>query len=133
VLERIISLPEARTILRSARPSAANAASTQFRNPMAGEGPEGRTEDVQRYVAHSFDALCALGADLGRPRRKDETPYEFLRHLPREMTPLKKEAAEVVELYVRSAYSPIQPDAAILDRLRKFWFEFERMRGRYIR
>jgi hypothetical protein len=133
VLERIVSLPEARSILRPGRPSAAAASSTKFRNPMAGEGPEGRPEDVRRYVAHSFDALCALGEDLGRPRRRDETPYEFLRHLPREMTPLKKEAGEIVELYVRSAYSLIPPDAAILDRLRKFWFEYERLRRRYIR
>ncbi len=133
VLARLISLPEATFATRHARPSAANALSTKFKNPMAGEGAEGKPEDVRRYVAHAFDALCALGEDMGRPRRKDETPYEFLRHLPREMAPLKKDAAEVIELYVRSAYSPIPPSAEILDRLRKFWFEFERVRNKYLR
>ncbi len=133
VLAKLVTLPDFTIGTRHARPSAANALSTKFRNPMAGEGAEGKPEDVRRYVAHAFDALCALGEDMGRPRRKDETPYEFLRHLPREMTPLKKEAAEVIELYVRSAYSTIPPDAAILDRMRKFWFEFERVRNKYLR
>ncbi len=133
ILERIVSLPEVRQKFRRGRPSAANAASTKFRNPMAGEGAEGKTEDVQRYIAHAFDALCALGEDLGRARRRDETPYEYLRHLPRELTPLKRESGEVVEWYVRSAYSTVPPDATILDRLRKFWFEYDRLRRRYIR
>lgn len=133
ILSRLVTLPEARFGTRHARPSAANALSTKFRNPMAGEGAEGNPEDVRRYVAHAFDALCALGEDMGRPRRRDETPYEFLRHLPREMTPIKTSAAEIIELYVRAAYSPIPPDPAILDRLRKFWFEFERVRNKYLR
>jgi len=132
-LARLVTLPETSFATRHARPSAANALSTKFRNPMAGEGAEGKADDVRRYVAHAFDALCALGEDMGRPRRRDETPYEFLRHLPREMTPLKREAGEVIELYVRSAYSPIPPSAEILDRLRKFWFEFERLRNKYLR
>ncbi len=133
ILEKIVSLPEIGQKIRGGRPSASNAASTKFHNPMAGEGTEGKTEDVQRYIAHAFDALCALGADMGRPRRKDETPYEYLRRLPRELTPLKRESAEVIEWYVRSAYSAVPPDATVLDRLRKFWFEYDRLRRRYIR
>ena len=46
---------------------------------------------------------------------------------------VRQDAAEVIELYVRSAYSPIPPSAEILDRLRKFWFEFERVRNKYLR
>ena len=133
LLERIVSLPEIVPSIRYGYPRAVNARSTRFSNPMAGEGATAKSEDIQRYVTSSFDALCALADDMGSPREKDQTPYEFLRTLPREMKSIGEEAAEVVELYVRSAYSPVQPDPKVLDRLRKFWIAYDQIRKRYIR
>ncbi len=133
VLERIVSLPQVVPSIRYGYPRAVNARSTAFSNPMAGEGAAAKAEDIQRYLTSSFDALCALSDDMGAPRGKDQTPYEFLRNLPREMKPIWEEAAEVVELYVRSAYSPIQPEPKVLDRLRKFWLAYDQIRKRYIR
>jgi hypothetical protein len=133
LLESIVSLPEIVPAIRFGYPRAANARSTAFSNPMAGEGGTAQSADVGRYLTVSFDALCALAEDMGSPRGKDQTPYEFLRNLPREMRPIGEEAAEVVELYVRSAYSPVQPEPKVLDRLRKFWIAYEQIRKRYIR
>jgi hypothetical protein len=133
VLERIVSLPQIVPSIRYGYPRAVNARSTQYTNPMAGEGGAAQTADVARYLTNSFDALCALADDMGSPRGKDQTPYEFLRNLPREMRPIREEAAEIVELYVRSAYSPVQPEPKVLDRLRKFWISYDQIRKRYIR
>ncbi len=132
VLEKLVSLPEIIPAVRYGYPRMANARSTPYRNPMAGEGTAGSAE-VGRYLAVSFDALCALSEDMGTPRFKNETPYEFLRKLPREMKPIREEASEIVELYVRSAYSPIEPDPKVMDRMRKFWLAYEQIRKRYIR
>jgi hypothetical protein len=133
VLARLVTLPEIIPAVRYGYPNRANARSSQYQNPMAGEGGTSGSSDVGRYLATSFDALCALSEDMGTPRGKDETPYEFLRKLPREMKPIREEAAEIVELYVRSAYSPIKPDPKVFDRMRKFWLAYEQIRKRYIR
>ena len=100
---------------------------------MAGEGGGGSGAQAGRYVAESYDALCALAEDLGVPRRIDQTPYEFLRAFPRELRGLRREARELTDMYVRSAYSEEPLDDKALDRLRKFWMSYERVRARYIR
>lgn len=133
LLASLVSLPEPRTRRRVTRVTAANAKSGGYRNPMAGEGAESKTADVARYIAFSYDALCALADDLGVSRRRDQTPYEFLRAFPPELKALRAEARELTDLYVRSAYSPIQPEPKVLDRLRKFWMAYEKVRRRYVR
>ncbi|MDK1020245.1 MAG: DUF4129 domain-containing protein [Candidatus Hydrogenedentes bacterium] len=132
-LERVIRVPQLPKRRGPTRISPAVAMSTPFRNPMAGEGGGGRSPKVRNYVAVSYDALCALAADLGVPRHADQTPYEFVKAFPRELRGLRREARELTEMYVRSAYSEEPLDEKALDRLRKFWMAYEKVRGRYIR
>lgn len=132
ILERVLKLPELPKFGVRRRISADVALSTQYRNPMHGQGM-GSVEDVRAAVARSYEALCALAADLGRPKPHDMTPYEFLEVLPKEMRGLRDEARELTSLYVRSEYSDHVPDARVLDRLRRFWVAYEQVRHGLIR
>ena len=132
-LERVIRLPELPKRRGPTRISPAVAKSTPFRNPMAGEGGGGHSQVARNYVAVSYDALCALAADLGVPRQDDQTPYEFVKAFPRELRGLRHEARELTEMYVLSAYSEQPLDDKALDRLRKFWMAYERIRSRHVR
>lgn len=126
---RMPSLPKFRARPRVSRHIATSA---HFNSPMGGVGTASN-EDVASYVETSYDALCALAHDLGVPREKDQTPYEFLDSFPKALHPLKREAKVITELYVQSAYSNIPPDKATLDRLRKFWVTYTRIRNRIVR
>ncbi|MCH8203973.1 MAG: DUF4129 domain-containing protein [Candidatus Hydrogenedentes bacterium] len=132
-LERVIRIPEFPKRRGPIRIRPEVAKSTAFRNPMAGEGGGGDDALARRYVAESYDALCALAEDLGVPRRADQTPYEFVKAFPRELRGLRSEARALTEMYVRSAYSEEPLDEKALDRLRKFWIGYEKVRARYIR
>ncbi len=104
-LERVIRVPELPKRRGPIRIRPEVAKSTPFRNPMAGEGCGGSSAAAREYVAESYDALCALAEDLGVPRGIDQTPYEFLKAFPRELRGLRREARELTDMYVRSAYS----------------------------
>lgn len=132
LLERVLRVPSIPRIGLRRRISADVALSTQYRNPMQGEGI-GSMAEVQAAVARSYDALCALAADLGKPKPKDMTPYEFLEVLPNEMRGLRNEARELTSLYVLSEYSDHTPDPRVLDRLRRFWVAYEQVRRGLIR
>ena len=132
-LERVIRLPELPKRRAPIRIRPEVAKSTPYRNPMAGEGGGGASPEARKYVAVSYDALCALAEDLGVPRHADQTPYEFVKALPRELRGLRHEARDLTEMYVRSAYSELPLDEKALDRLRKFWMAYEIVRTRYIR
>lgn len=132
-LDRVLRIPELPKRRGPTRIRPEVAKSTPFRNPMAGEGGGGSGAAAREYVSESYDALCALAEDLGVPRRIDQTPYEFLRAFPRELRGLRREARELTDMYVRSAYSEEPLDDKALDRLRKFWMSYERVRGRYVR
>jgi len=132
VLQRIVRLPESSKRGRPKRIRPEVSQSAPYRNPLSGQSGDS-PEAVRDYVAVSYDALCALAADLGVPREKDQTPYEFLRVFPRELRGLRAEARELTDMYVRSAYSQLSLDDTALDRLRKFWMTFERIRSRYVR
>ncbi|HOZ49453.1 MAG TPA: DUF4129 domain-containing protein [Candidatus Hydrogenedentes bacterium] len=108
------------------------AMSTAFRNPMKGASDSGK-RTTAGYIEYAYAALCALAHDLGVPRGDGETPYEFLRRLPKPLESLTDEALELTQLYVRSAYSDAPPDAGVEDRLRKFWIQYERVRHRIVR
>ena len=99
---------------------------------MRGEGI-GSGADVRSYVESSYAALCALAYDMGVPRNIDQTPYEFIEAFPKTMSSIQEEARELTELYVRAAYSADIVEEEALDRLRKFWIAFDRMRRRVIR
>ena len=74
-----------------------------------------------------------MGGDVGVPGEAGQTPYEFLKGFPRELRGLRGEARALTEMYVRSAYSEEPLDEKALDRLRKFWIGYEKVRSRYIR
>ena len=116
------------------RPRIQKSLSTAVRiqNPMQGEGL-GSGADVRAYVESSYAALCALAYDMGVPRNMDQTPYEFIEAFPEAMRPIQVEARELTEMYVHAAYSPDIVDEEALDRLRKFWLVYDRMRRRVIR
>ena len=132
LLERLLTFPQLPRIGLRRRISAEVALSSKFHNPMRGEGV-GTVSEVQAAVAKSYDALCALAADLGHPKPHDMTPYEFLNPLPREMSGLTAEARELTGLYVLSEYSDHRPDERVLDRLRRFWVAYEQVRHGLIR
>ena len=132
LLERLLKLPELPNFGIRRRISADVALSTKYRSPMDGEGL-GSGADVRAAIARSYDALCALSADLGHPKSHDATPYEFLRELPRELRGLRNEATELTNLYVVSEYSDHVPDERTLDRLRKFWIAYEQVRNGLIK
>jgi hypothetical protein len=99
---------------------------------MHGEGA-GSGADVRSFVESSYTALCALAYDMGVPREVDQTPYEFIAAFPKTMSGIQEEAQELTELYVRAAYSSEIVQEETLDRLRRFWVAYDRMRERVIR
>ena len=111
---------------------AKNGESARFENPL-GKSTQSGQRDVHQAIAITYDALCALAADLGSPRHKDQTPYEFLEAFPSELKGLKREAHELTDLYVRSAYSTHELDPRTEDRLRKFWINYDRIRRKIVR
>jgi hypothetical protein len=126
-LTHVPSLPK-RTPRR--RVSRQLARCTRYRNPMAkGEARPATPEDD---VAYTYDALCALAADMGVPRRDGQTPFEFIQAFPKELRGLRDEALDLTELYVRAAYSPYKLDRNTEDRLRRFWITYDRIRNRVV-
>lgn len=126
---RLPSLPSRQGVRRVSKNIATCA---NIRNPMEGQGTASRS-DLERYIALSYDALCALALDLGVPRRPGQTPYEFIESFPKRLKALKEEALELTEMYVRAAYSPYDLDKRTLDRLRKFWVSYEGVRRKVLR
>lgn len=132
VLSKLTSLPALPKGRRRIRVSRDVALCAKYQNPLMGDM---RTSDVdtRQVVETTYDALCALAEDLGVPRRKDQTPYEFLQSFPRELRGLKDVAKELTDIYVRSAYSNYKLDPRTHDRLRKFWINYERVRRKILK
>lgn len=101
-----------------------------YRNPMASGDGSKTDRDV---LEESYQALCALALDLGVPRRDDQTPYEFIKAFPRELSGLRKEAEALTGMYVGSAYANRRYTERDLDRVRKFWIQYERIRKAVVR
>lgn len=131
-LERRLRMPKLPTFRPRKRIRADRSVSNAYHNPMRGEG-QGSGADVRSFVASSYEALCALAYDLGVPRGHDQTPYEFIESFPAELDGLREEARELTELYVLAEYSLHPTTEQSLDRLRKFWIAYERVRKRYIK
>lgn len=132
VLQRFARLPTFAERPRRIRVDKSVSKSATFINPLA-RLSLGETGDPRAIIATSYDALCALAYDMGVPRDEAQTPYEFLASFPKELNALKEEATELTQLYVQSAYSPVEIDARVEDRLRKFWLTYEKVRGRVVR
>ncbi len=95
--------------------------------------PDAAPMPVRDHIAYAYEALRALAADVGKPPRPSSTPYEFLAHYPDELGTMKREAEELVRLYVIAAYSTLQTDERLEDRLRNFWVAFRIVRNNYVR
>lgn len=122
-----IRLPQRR--LRIQRDIATSAA---FLNSL-GDATRAPQMSVADHLEHAYSALCALAYDLGVPRKIGQTPYEFMNAFPHELNTLRDDAEEITRLFVLSAYSPMELDDKVLDRVRKFWITYERVRRRILR
>ena len=127
-LQRITHLPSLPRIQRRRRVSREVSQSIKYANPLRNP----RMTPAEK-VEYSYAALCALAHDAAAPRGDDQTPYEFVRSFPQPLATLRDEARELTDLYVLSAYSGQPMDETCLDRLRKFWHTFERVRGAVVR
>ena len=127
-LQRITHLPSLPRIQRRRRVSREVSQSVHYANPIRNP----RMTPAEK-VEYSYAALCALAHDAATPRGDDQTPYEFIRSFPEPLATLRDDARELTDLYVLSAYSGRPMDESCLDRLRKFWHTFERVRGAVVR
>jgi hypothetical protein len=132
LLLRILKMPRLPSFRRRIRVSRHIATSANYHSPLDGRN-SGSREEIVDCVAKSYEALCALAVDLGVPREIDQTPYEFVEQFPRPLRGLKKEALELTQIYVQSAYSSEPLDDRVMDRLRKFWVVYEQVRRRVLK
>ncbi len=130
LVQHITQMPAPRIRKRRLRVPRQAATCTSYRNTLSDSTRQ--NGDLRAQIQYAYDALCALGYDLGVPRREGQTPYEYAAALPPELKGLRSEAAELTDIYVRSAYSNAPLDPRLEDRLRKFWFEYERLRRRIL-
>jgi len=91
-----------------------------------------KTFNPNEHIEYAYLALCALAEDLGVPKKLNETPLEFLQNLPQSLEVLREEIEEITQLYQVAVFSPIVFDEKILDRLRKFWISYSRVRNRIV-
>ena len=131
-IERVVQLPSLPKRKRRLHIRKEISQSVHFSSNMRGEGENNRDQTTQ-YIAHAYDALCALAYDMGVAKLDDQTPYEFIHSFPKELKGIKKEAQMLTDLYVRAAYSELELDKRALDRIRHFWITYEGIRRRYIR
>lgn len=131
VLLRLMRVPRlpTRTRRRRIRPEVSQSAS--FQNSLGYKNADAMT--ANHHIEHAYAALCALAEDLGVPRETGQTPYEFLARFPRELHSMLSEAEDLTRLYVVAAYSPLEMNPKVLDRLRRFWMTYHRVRRRYVR
>lgn len=132
VATRLTRLPELPKIKRRVRIQRDIATSARYGNSMADPVKAKRMAPTD-HVQYAYEALCALAYDLGVPRKQDQTPYEFIDSFPEAMESLRDEAAELTRLYVVAAYSPETVGPRALDRLRRFWITYHRVRNRIVK
>ena len=108
------------------------AVSANFRNSM-GDPVLAQRYDAREHIEHAYSALCALALDLGVPRQDGETPLEFIARFPKSLSGLQEEAEDLTRLYMVSAYSDLALEDRVLDRLRRFWITYDRLRNRIVR
>ena len=132
LLQKFTKFPSLKMPKRRPRISRRVALSVNYTNPL-GDPERSESMSVADQIEYAYQALCALAADLGTPRREDQTPYEFIESFPGALATLRDEATGLTDLYVRSAYSPQALDETALDCVRKFWYNFRRVRNKVVR
>jgi hypothetical protein len=131
-LQRILRMPKLPRLQPEIRISRNIATSTRFRNSL-GDPDRSQVMTPADHVMFAYDALCALAYDMGVPRQIGETPNEFIARFPRTLRALRDVSFELTGLYQIAAYSPHQLDDRTLDRVRRFWLTYERVRRLYVR
>ena len=110
LLDRLRKLLEKIRLSRSARKKEDEAVKKK-RNPlkllktMQGLPP-------REAVLTAYECLLAFFEQIGHQRMERLTPYEFLYSLPEQFAYLSGPAGKVTEMYVRAAYSPLDPTPA---------------------
>ncbi len=129
-LKRFIE-PRVKQIKLKRRVPISKSKSAKFVNSLS--HPEmSRRFTPNEHIEYAYQALCALAEDLGVPKKHSETPLEFLRNLPQSLEVLREEIEEITQLYQIAVFSPVVFDEKILDRLRKFWISYNRVRNRFV-
>lgn len=130
-LLKYVKIPVAKKAWRPRRVRKDVAQSVEFSSTMRGEGAASRSE-IESYVAHAYDAMCALAYDMGAPKKDTQTPYEFIDSFPKELQGLRKEARILTDLYVRAAYSKLEMDPKSLDQMRQFWVRYDQLKKKLV-
>ncbi|HOJ33093.1 MAG TPA: DUF4129 domain-containing protein [Candidatus Hydrogenedentes bacterium] len=132
LLMKLAGIPKLKRRRKIIRISRALSESAKFSSSLA-DPERARAMSLADHIAYAYAALCALGQDMGVPRRPDQTPYEFIEQFPRELSFLTEEAVELTHLFVLSNYAGASLGEEVYDRLRKFWLNFERFRRHVVR
>jgi len=132
LLSRLTRLPVYAKRKRHTRIQRDIATSVPYTNP-AGDPARSARMSVKDHIEYAYEALCALAYDLGVPRELSQTPHEFLAAFPEELGALRAEAEDLTRLYLVAAYSPMEIDPRVQDRLRRFWLNYNRIRNRVVR
>lgn len=94
-----------------------------YPDPFAtGEASRLSPDDLVRYT---FEALEAWGSDRGRPRRPDETPYEYAQALAELAPAIAAELRVLAALYNRAAYAPGTLTPAEAFPLGRLWAQWQ--------
>ncbi len=96
--------------------------------PPAAGGPPLPPE--ARTVREIYRQFLALMAGLGRPRRPDETPLEFLGRVRPDLEPVAPEAEELTRAYVRVRYGEQALPGEAAGRIRAAWVKIRRSLSR---
>jgi hypothetical protein len=132
LLMRLTQLPKLPKVRARVRVHRDVATCGQFVNPLSSKTARAAMSN-EDLVSHAYGALCALAYDLGVPRQEGQTPYEFIDSFPKVLEGLQEEAADLTDLYVKTVYAGQKDAPDIEERLRLFWFEYERTRRHLVR
>lgn len=88
------------------------------------ESPEART------VREIYREFLRLMARLGRPRRPDETPLEFLGRVRSDLPTVATEADELTAAYIQVRYGERPPSGPLTGRVRDAWGKIRRSLSR---
>ena len=132
LLARLTKFPTFPKRKRRVRVQRNIAVSARYQNSMGNES-QNASFDTNQHIEYAYEALCALANDLGVPREIDQTPYEYIKQFPKALDNLKGDAEELTRLYVLAAYSEVEMNDSVRDRLRKFWMRFDKIRDRVVR
>ncbi len=131
-VSRITTLPKTRLGPGRIRIQKEIATSMEYNNSLGEDGLSVQMS-TNDHVEYAYHALCALAHDIGVPREPGQTPTEFIHSFPKALAPIQDQAEELTQLYIVAAYSPLEMDDRIKDRLRKFWLAYNKTRRSYIR